>query len=1054
MKPTIEGESIFGQIGDEIIASRNTSDVKNTSDKSEHRLQTARITDEIDATSQSFSLVVSKDYLNLLSYSELEPYKLNRELRPISWYRITEIVLEKGTFFIDKLSMVYTSLYGIARTVALLLKKDTSGKISLYLGARDFDAKEENHYRSGKTLEHALNGFLPGIKYKEEDSIDIVGDDVSYKSISSVSGVASLLDEDKKAFSQGIERLINSTPNISYTALFIAENISDAERESILASCTELHSAISPIAESQTTFSRNESHSVSSNISKSFSMAITKNLSTSITLGKNNSESIAKNRPWNISLTPFGIGGGISSKNDTEQNGRHVDIGVSKNDGTSLGHDVEKSSGKTDEHSKGISIQINRKDRRAKLFMDILDKQIERLEESKPFGLWSCSTYFMAFDDTTAKELANIYRGCVIGVKSNIEVSVINSWSGVVVPEILEYMKVAQHPRFIINSDGVQNFMATAASIVNSKELAIQMSLPYSSIPGIIVREKAAFGREVLRQNDFNECISVGKVLHLGNESRKLNVEIGIDSLSKHTFVTGTTGSGKSNFMYLLLDGIKGKGIPFMVIEPVKGEYKNVFNKGNGVSVYGSNNKISKLLRINPLSFDHKAIHVYEHIDRLVAIFNACWPMTAAMPVVLKKSIIDAYKNCGWDLKLSSPMDEDNPLFPCINDVIYALKDFINSSEYSDDTKSDYKGAIETRLIDLTEGLIGSMLNTSDATPDEDLFEQNVVVDLSRIGNNETRSLIMGLLIMKLNEYRLSKSTNMQTSLSHVTVIEEAHNILKRVNTEQSQDGSNLVGLSVEMISNGIAEMRSYGEGFVIVDQSPSQVDPAAIRNTNTKVIFSLPDSADRDAAGKSVGLSEQQIDEIGKQKVGQAVIYQNDWEEAVQCAIKEYETTGHFENDPECIPTAKPDSISVDIVRFLISGRTGLPLSFDLLEIERAIKESYMMTSIKTKLLSLLSDYNNSGAIELWDNYHYLELSNLLTDYMGVSDYVAYLLKANTSDFEQLTTSLENLISQTLSVKLCKVEMCSVIQCLLRSQSVKDESSMKLYKLYYQLDQ
>ena len=67
------------------------------------------------------------------------------------------------------------------------------------------------------------------------------------------------------------------------------------------------------------------------------------------------------------------------------------------------------------------------------------------------------------------------------------------------------------------------------------------------------------------------------------------------------------------------------------------------------------------------------------------------------------------------------------------------------------------------------------------------------------------------------------------------TVLEEAHNILRRTSFEQSSEGSNLTGKSVEMISNAIAEMRTYGEGFIIVDQAPGLLDMSAIRNTNTK---------------------------------------------------------------------------------------------------------------------------------------------------------------------------------------------------------------------------
>ena len=49
-----------------------------------------------------------------------------------------------------------------------------------------------------------------------------------------------------------------------------------------------------------------------------------------------------------------------------------------------------------------------------------------------------------------------------------------------------------------------------------------------------------------------------------------------------------------------------------------------------------------------------------------------------------------------------------------------------------------------------------------------------------------------------------------------------------------SGESGNLIGKSVEMISNAIAEMRTYGEGFVIVDQAPGLLDMSSIRNTKT----------------------------------------------------------------------------------------------------------------------------------------------------------------------------------------------------------------------------
>ena len=64
----------------------------------------------------------------------------------------------------------------------------------------------------------------------------------------------------------------------------------------------------------------------------------------------------------------------------------------------------------------------------------------------------------------------------------------------------------------------------------------------------------------------------------------------------------------------------------------------------------------------------------------------------------------------------------------------------------------------------------------------------------------------------------------MQTLISkHITVLEESPQYpQKDFHRAIYWKGSNVMGKSVEMITNAIAEMRTYGEGFIIVDQSPN----------------------------------------------------------------------------------------------------------------------------------------------------------------------------------------------------------------------------------------
>ena len=171
------------------------------------------------------------------------------------------------------------------------------------------------------------------------------------------------------------------------------------------------------------------------------------------------------------------------------------------------------------------------------------------------------------------------------------------------------------------------------------------------------------------------------------------------------------------------------------------------------------------------------------------------------------------------------------------------------------------------------------------------------VIDLSRIGSNENKSLIMGLLVIRLQEYRMTEAV-FNSELRHVTVLEEAHNLLRRASVSISDEGSNVTEKSVEMIANAIAEMRTYGEGFIIVDQAPSLLDMSAIRNTNTKIILRLPDKDDRELVGRAANLNDEQIRELARLQRGVAAVYQNEWIEPILCMIDKFNSKIDFRND------------------------------------------------------------------------------------------------------------------------------------------------------------
>lgn len=639
----------------------------------------------------------------------------------------------------------------------------------------------------------------------------------------------------------------------------------------------------------------------------------------------------------NFSSVANSIGGTLglnvtrgTSHSTTEQNGSSHGVSSGSSHGVSEGTSQQESHGTTDTMGTGRTQQIELCNKSVEELLGRIEEQLKRAKESEDYGSYYCAAYFLSGYASDAILAANTYRALMVGDGSAVESGAVNLWQKRdQTKQLREYLKRFMHPVFArqLYADAPEFMLHTPATMVSGRELPMHLGLPTRSVHGLPVIEHAEFGRNVPDEAMPDEDkMNLGKIYHMG-KSESADLILNRQAMASHTFITGSTGTGKSNAVYHLLDEITKNGqTTFLVVEPAKGEYKNVFGNRADVQVFGTNPRETPLLRMNPFAFPEN-IHILEHIDRLVEIFNACWPMYAAMPAVLKDAIERSYQKVGWDLRNS---ESEKGVFPTFFDLLDILPGVIEESHYSKDTQSDYVGALCTRVKSLTNGIYGSVLCAEDALTDEALFDRNVIVDLSRVGSMETKSLLMGILVMKLQEYRMC-SSGMNSRLRHVTVLEEAHNLLRKTSAEQSQEGANLQGKSVEMLANAIAEMRTYGEGFIIADQAPGLLDMSVIRNTNTKIILRLPDEEDRKLVGKSAALKEAQIDELSKLPLGVAAVYQNEWPEAVLCKIEAYPMP---ENAVYHKPSKMPHEINAEFVfGQLAVGKELKPLSSSEME-------------------------------------------------------------------------------------------------------------------------
>ena len=719
---------------------------------------------------------------------------------------------------------------------------------------------------------------------------------------------------------------------------------------------------------------------ISDAIGKSSSDAVTQGLSS--TLGKSASDTITKGITNTLSNSVAKTTGTAVANTLGKAVTKAMATTSAVTKGTSLGANF----GANFARSSTVTAMIGKNEGITQTFtnfnikhaLELLENQMKRLEQSTALGMWDFAAYILSEEYDVANNVAHSYLALTLGEDSYMSQSAINVWKGNVeeesdiAKEIAGYIRELRHPLFGLKADAIKEDRAfnvypsivTATTSLSGKELAYSLNFPQKSIAGLPVLQCAEFGRNVVTYDlldEDEERLELGSIFHM-NHIEENRVELSQKSLASHTFITGSTGSGKSNTVYQLIEKARKNGVKFLVVEPAKGEYKHVFGSCKDVAVYGTNPALTPLLRINPFSFP-EGVHVLEHLDRLVEIFNVCWPMYAAMPAVLKSAVEKSYKDCGWDM-IRSVNTYGEEIYPTFADVANNIKEIIDDSEFDNDNKGAYKGSLLTRLESLTNGING-MIFTCDEFLNEALFGENVIVDLSRVGSSETKSLIMGMLVLKLQEYRMT-SDDMNADLKHITVLEEAHNLLKRTSTEQSSESANLLGKSVEMLTNAIAEMRTYGEGFIIADQAPGLLDMAVIRNTNTKIIMRLPDQTDRELVGKAANLNEDQITELAKLPCGVAAVYQNEWVQPVLCKIDKHKTTDRkYEYQPE-------DEVYLDAMSKVVSDslldcimdkelfRKGNKA--DITKLKAMVIKSKLSTKVKLDFVEYLSsDDENS---------------------------------------------------------------------------------------------
>ncbi|MEO5878336.1 MAG: ATP-binding protein, partial [Streptosporangiaceae bacterium] len=413
--------------------------------------------------------------------------------------------------------------------------------------------------------------------------------------------------------------------------------------------------------------------------------------------------------------------------------------------------------------------------------------------------------------------------------------------------------------------------------VASAGTLAALAGLPRREVPGLRVLDPGYFD---VTSETTPGGLELGDILD-GQDRVVGSFSVPLETLNRHTFVTGATGSGKSQTVRHLLEQLTRAGVPWLAIEPAKSEYASMAGRiGAPVTVVNPSDPSSVPMSVNPLA-PEPGYPVQAHIDMVRALFQAAFDAEEPFPQIMAQALQRVYENCGWDVVTGGgrPGALVEPAVPTLEQLQNAALEVISDVGYGKELMSDVKGFVDVRLRSLRIGSAGRFFEGGHDADIGGLLRDNVVLAIEDVANDEDKAFLMGTLIIRIVEHLRMRSRDGKVSgLRHVIVIEEAHRLLRNRDSAGAH--------AVELFAGLLAEIRAYGEGIVVAEQIPVKLIPDVVKNTALKIVHRLPAHDDRHLVGSAMNLDNDQSREVVSLRPGVAAVFADGMDRPVRIRV------------------------------------------------------------------------------------------------------------------------------------------------------------------------
>jgi DNA helicase HerA-like ATPase len=811
--------------------------------------------------------MLERSYLEEISSSSnfVVPEMTGREV----WFKIDRLPIHPSVLedydLLARWQSVLASLHAWNDKLLFLLQR-SRGQTNIYIGINSTGNRQESESRCWT----ALKNCMPGIEIDslKPDEIDEVRNKLyDATDVGAVTGIPSFRKDTQYSVLQTLDQLAFGVRDIdgedaNFSLLVVAEPMNDGLISDTIARFQQLGSDI----HKDVTHTTNESRGFNVGIG-----ALLVTLSNMVIPGSGF-----------VASSILGVLGGTGV----------LGGGGGGNEG---GGGTRGGGGGGFSYNRNKSASTEHLNKFAQYSEKVTDMHCARLRNGRNLGFWNVGIYVLGKMERNVTTVLGMLRSIYSGDESYIEPIRIHRFApGNPVSEIIKSRSLipltnpnpSPEIKDVLRSSGIAaddwhifgkpyQYLSTP---LNTQELSLVTSLPRKDVPGLrFVKTAVRFANNSGEADDKNSLV-IGKIKDTGVIQKNNNYRIGIDALVRHSLIVGGTGCGKTTTCKTIINSVLDRNIPVLIIEPAKDEYirwaierkkqgKDINIFMPGVKTFeGERIPQLKLNPFQPAAIKGAEIDMMTRCEQFTSLLCSSLPASDVLPVLIDETIFTYLKEQPFgDDFLQGEMKQQGQ-YPKLEGVLPTAQKLLKSRGYSEEVSNGLSAALETRFSYLTRGKRGEILNVINSTPCEDIFMKTTVINLSKIANPRDRALIMSILMLTLYEYRVSayaynadyRKRAQENKLLHLTVVEEAHNVLSKPGSD-TQGTGNPQQVVADLFSNMLSEIRAYGEGLMIVDQVPTKLIPDVIKNTNYKIVHRMTSADDCAVMESALALRKDQ---------------------------------------------------------------------------------------------------------------------------------------------------------------------------------------------------